>query len=156
LGQSGRRTLLEQLPEVRSTNDLDLFIRAEVLADLEQTQAVAAAIKRLGYAAVEEAKYMQWARSVEDGWILQEVKIDLLVGPLGELRSRMKIKEPRVRPQGDVQLHAHSVEEALRIDDSAVPVPVVGRRSNGESCQTTVWVPHAFPYLLMKLFAFRD
>jgi hypothetical protein len=33
LAGTGQRTLFDQLPEPRSTNDLDLFLRAEVLAD---------------------------------------------------------------------------------------------------------------------------
>jgi hypothetical protein len=39
-----QQMLFDQLPEPRSTNDLDLFLRAEVLADLDRTRLVAEAI----------------------------------------------------------------------------------------------------------------
>jgi len=58
LTEMRQQTLLSELPEVRATNDLDMFLRAEVLADLQRTKAVADAIKRLGYEVVEEAKYL--------------------------------------------------------------------------------------------------
>jgi hypothetical protein len=78
LTSTGQQTLFDQLPEPRSTNDLDLFLRVEVLADLGRTRVVAEAIRRLGYTAVEEAKFLQWKREVLVGGIPQEVKIEEL------------------------------------------------------------------------------
>jgi hypothetical protein len=40
-------TLFHELPEVRATNDIDLFLRAEVLADLSRSREVVDVIKRL-------------------------------------------------------------------------------------------------------------
>lgn len=156
LDQTGQRTLFSQLPMPRATNDLDLFIRADVLCDLTTMQSVADALARLGYEPVHEARYMQWKKSIDISGQPQEIKLDLLVGPLGAFRSRLHVKWPRVRPSGDIKLHAHAVEEALHIDESPIAIPVVGQRSNGEPCQAQVHVPQPFTYLLMKLFAFRD
>jgi hypothetical protein len=64
LNSTGQQTLFDRLPELRSTNDLDLFLRVEVLADLSRTRLVAEAIRRLGYTVVEEAKFLQWKREV--------------------------------------------------------------------------------------------
>ncbi|MEZ5951963.1 MAG: hypothetical protein R3C12_22805 [Planctomycetaceae bacterium] len=36
LRQSGERTLLQQLPEPRATNDIDLFVRMEILVSAER------------------------------------------------------------------------------------------------------------------------
>src|SRR3954452_18305261 len=47
LEATGQRTLFDRLPEPRSTNDLDLFLRTEVLVDLGRTRQLAAAITRL-------------------------------------------------------------------------------------------------------------
>lgn len=157
---TGQRTLLDWLPEPRSTNDLDLFLRVEVLADLGRTQLVAEAIRRLGYTAVEEAKYLQWKREILVGSVPQpqEVKIDVLVGPLGEHRQKLHVKKPRVRPKGktDINFHAHAVEEAIHVEDEPIEVTISGRRSTGQPCVGTVYVPQAFPYLMMKLHAFED
>jgi hypothetical protein len=154
---TGERTLFDRLPEPRATNDLDLFVRAEILADLDRTTEIARAIRRLGYEPVEEARYLQWKRVVQSGGVPKEVKIDLLVGPLGAFRTRLHVSAPRVRPRGkSIEFHAHSVEEALGIDETPLGVVVDGTRTGGEPYRATVFVPQAFPYLMMKLYAFDD
>lgn len=95
----GARTLLDHLPEPRATNDLDLFIRADILVDLERTKPLAEAIGRLGYEVVDEVKYMQWRKEISIHGVLQEIKLDLLVGPLGTNRRKLHVKSPRVRPK---------------------------------------------------------
>jgi hypothetical protein len=156
LVETAQRTLFDRLPSPRATNDLDLFIRAEILASLAQTRELADAIRRLGYEPVEEAKFFQWKRLLDVGGMSQEVKIDLLVGPLGEFRNQLQVKSPRVRPKGDIQFHAHCVEEALQIESNPVVITLDGQRTGGEPFQGTVFVPQAFPYLMMKLSAFCD
>jgi hypothetical protein len=156
LVRTGEQTLFSELPDVRATNDIDMFLRAEVLADLTRTREVADAIRRLGYQVVEEAKYLQWRRPVAVGGVEQDVKIDVLVGPFGAYRGGMRVSPPRARPKGDVRLHAHMVEEALRLEERPIGVPVEGLTSDGRPYGGTVYVPEAFPYLLMKLHAYGD
>jgi hypothetical protein len=156
LTSSGKQTLFSELPEPRATNDLDLFLRVEVLVDLERTRLVAQAIQRLGYRAVEHAKFLQWEREVTRGQPGQVVKIDVLVGPLGDHRTNFRITRPRVRPKGDVEFHAHETEEAIHIEDDPITIAVSGQRSDGSSCEGAVEIPQAFPYLMMKLHAFDD
>jgi hypothetical protein len=151
-----QQTLFDRLPEPRSTNDLDLFLRTEVLIDLKRTREVAAAIRRLGYTVVEAAKFLQWKREVVVAGLRQEVKIDILVGPLGAARKKLTVNMPRVRPKGNIQFHAHAVEEAVHIEDGPLAVTVTGSRSTGEPHTGTVFIPQAFPYLMMKLHAFED
>jgi len=156
LANTGQQVLFDQLPEPRSTNDLDLFLRVEVLADLDRTRTVAEVIRRLGYTAVEEAKFLQWKREVLVGGIPQQVKIDILVGPLGEYRKKLHVKLPRVRPKGTIEFHAHAVEEAIPIEDDPTLVTVNGMRSTGAPHACPVQIPQAFSYLMMKLHAFED
>ena len=40
LAATGERTLLGSFPEARATNDLDMFLHAEVLSDLDRTREV--------------------------------------------------------------------------------------------------------------------
>lgn len=157
LAAHGTPTLFAELPEPRATNDIDLYLRVDVLADAGRTQALVAALGRLGYAPVEAAKYLQWRRPVAVGGATQEVKLDLLVGPLGPRRADLHVKPPRVRPKGaGVTLHAHQTDEALFLEERPVAVAVAGVRTGGEPYAATVHVPEAFPYLLMKLSAFAD
>jgi len=156
LAKTGERTLFDILPEARATNDLDLFLRAELLADLARTKEVREAILRLGYTHVEEAKYLQWKREFVVDGVAQEVKIDVLVGPLGAFRKKLKVSMPRVRPKGTIQFHAHAVEEAVCVEEQPIVVEVAGLRSSGAAYRGMVNVPQAFPYLMMKLHAFAD
>jgi hypothetical protein len=156
LARTGEPTLFVELPEVRSTNDIDMFLRAEVLADLSRTKEVADAIKRLGYAPVEEAKFLQWRRPVVVAGVMQEVKLDVLVGPLGPYRKKLKVVPPRARPKGTIEFHAHTTEEALHIEDEPIRVELEGLASDRQPYRGAVFIPEAFPYLLMKLHAFGD
>jgi len=152
--ETGLRTLLTELPVPRTTNDIDLFLRADVLVDVSAMQRMFHALTALEFQAVESARYFQWVRKLSDA---HEVKIDLLVGPLGELRSQLKTnKPPRVRPKGDVQLHAHATEEAIEIDTRSAILTLEGNCTDGTAYSTQVYVPQAFTYLMMKLFAFDD
>lgn len=154
----GTRTMLNVLPGVRSTNDLDLFLRAEMVADLGRMKSVRETLDRLGYRPVEEAKYMQWVRDITRAEVVQEVKVDLLMGPPGPYTARLKINGPRVRPKGDsgLCLHAHLTPEAVGVEEGPVAVPLTGPRSTGEHFSGTVYLPQVMPYLIMKLFTFRD
>ncbi|MFZ5830827.1 MAG: hypothetical protein ACOY3P_12100 [Planctomycetota bacterium] len=156
LDETRERTLFSELPMPRATNDLDLFIRADVLCDFQTMTEVAAALDRLGYEAVPEARYMQWTKQFELQGQEREIKVDLLVGPLGKYRERLHVEGVRARPTGSIKLHAHTVEEAVHIDESPVVVRISGNRSNGVPAQAAVHVPQPFTYLMMKLFAFRD
>jgi hypothetical protein len=156
LAATGARTLLDSLPAERATNDLDMFLRAELLSNLHRTREFRDAILRLGYKPVEEAKFLQWKKKIDVAGVQQEVKIDVLVGPLGRFRTKLKRSLPRVRPKGDIQFHAHAVEEAISLEDQPITVEVRGARSNGDLYRGNVEVPEAFPYLMMKLHAFAD
>lgn len=153
----GERTLFDTLPAPRATNDVDLFLRAEVLADAERAAAVADAIHVLGYEAIPGAEYYQWIRTMKLDGRPREVKLDLLVGPTRGVRSKLHGDTRRVRPKGkSVGIHAHPTEEAIGIEDDPIPVPVAGRRSDGSEYGGTVLIPRAFPFLMMKLHAFDD
>jgi hypothetical protein len=147
---SGTRTLLrpELLPDNRTTHDIDLFLRAEVVVSASRMMSVRRALDRLGFAAVPGSEYLQFAKAVEP---VGSIKIDFLVGPLGDLFDPKLVKrdDRRVRPKAFGGLHAHPLDEAIAVEEhtSAVPLGDTG---------VSVEVPQPFTYLLMKLLAFRD
>ncbi|HZP84375.1 MAG TPA: hypothetical protein VFB21_22265 [Chthonomonadaceae bacterium] len=152
------RTLLATFPAARSTNDLDIFLRTEILTDADRARQLAGVLHRLGYTVVEIARYYQFEKAFDT----KRVKIDLLTGPESLFdRSLVRI-EPgrgsrRIKPrQKGVGLHAHSTEEAIAIQDSPVEIPIEGYRTTGEQYSGSICLPHPFTYALMKLFATRD
>ena len=140
-------------PEARATNDLDVFLSAEVVTDSASMGIFRAALEKLGYREIESAKFYQVVKPIGAG---QQVKLDLLAGPLGKYEERVKKDVRRVRPLPSVNLHARRVDEALGIEESCTEIELAGHLSSGETHQGTVFVPQPFSYLLMKLFAFRD
>lgn len=60
--QLDARTLLQEWPEPRSTNDLDLFLRPELLIESAKLRPLAEAIERLGYQVVPGAEKYQFLR----------------------------------------------------------------------------------------------
>lgn len=140
------------LPVARTTDDIDLILRAEIVTDSASMQRIRNALDQLGFTVVETAKYTQFVRPMSPG----QVKIDLLAAPLGELASRVPKDARRVKPRPRVQLHASKLEEALAVDRHAISIPIQGLLSSGQPHRVEVLIPQAFTYLLMKLCAYRD
>ncbi|MDR1291731.1 MAG: hypothetical protein LBK06_11080, partial [Planctomycetaceae bacterium] len=53
------RTLFDNLPFARSTEDIDFFVPLEILCSLEQCKKILSVLELLEYKFIEEAKYMQ-------------------------------------------------------------------------------------------------
>lgn len=157
LRRSGKRTLLPQLPEPRATNDIDLFVRMEVLVRVEAVRTLQRQIEQLHYEPVKGAEYFQWIRNEADD---RQVKIDLLCGPMGDFSTQLHTNSlPRVRPKAPrntLRFHARQTDEAIELDARAVALDIEGRRPDGTTTTWTIQVPHPFTYLMMKLFAFDD
>ncbi len=154
---AGVRTLLplSRLPIARTTQDIDLFLRAEVLACKEDVLRIRRALDSLGCSVVPGSEWLKFKRSVGS----TEVLIDLMVGPLGRHASSIHRKGLRARPKdisGETGLHAFATDEALGIEDHPMRIPLSGVRTDGATAGCDVLIPHPFPYVLMKLGALRD
>jgi hypothetical protein len=112
-----------------------------------------AALDSLGYAPIETARYYQFAREVEYLGQTRSLKIDLLARVPGTTaeRAALKADSRRVRNRRFSQLHAHATPEAVTVEEALLPVAI---SASGQSA--TVFIPHPFSYLLLKLFALRD
>ena len=145
----------ELWPAPRATEDLDVLLRTEVLVDADRMRSIRAALDRLGYLPIPEAKYMQFVKTFGGG---RFVKIDLLTGPLGTFADdpRLRVDDRRVRPRKSVQLHAHRTDEATGFQENTLVIPLSGVLSSGEAYEAVAHIPQTFTLLLMKLHAFRD
>jgi hypothetical protein len=148
------RTLfaVNDLPSARTTEDIDLILRAEIVTDSSSMKSIRDVLDHLGFTVVETAMYTQFVRPMSPG----RVKIDLLAAPLGEFASRVQKDARRVKPKPSVGLHASKLEEAIAVERHGILIPIQGQLSSGKPYQTDVLIPQAFTYLLMKLCAYRD
>jgi hypothetical protein len=157
LASTGATTLIpsDRWPEARSTNDIDLLLRPEIVARVEHMRRIRDALDRLGFEPIETARFYQFVKKLGEA---RSIKIDLLAGPLGEHGDPkyVKIDSRRIKPKPGVNLHAHRTDEAIAYDIDPVSVPVAGTRSDGQRARSEVAIPQAFSYAMMKLFAFRD
>lgn len=155
--QKGLRTLFQEWPTVRSTNDLDLFLRPELLIDSVKLKPFSEAIFRLGYRVIPGAEKYQFIKPGPGGADAGSIKIDILTGPQSHFAgTRVKVDSRRARPNPSVGIHAHPVNEASTLEKGLLPETVVGNLSSGEAWQAEVLLPHPYTFLMMKLFAFRD
>ncbi|TMA72746.1 MAG: hypothetical protein E6J77_25045 [Deltaproteobacteria bacterium] len=101
------RTLypIDELPAARTTNDADIFLRADVVADVGRMRRIRDILDDLEFEPIESAKFMQFAKTVPEGVI----KVDLLVGPLGDYATKVRLDTRRVKPPSSVGLHARRV-----------------------------------------------
>jgi hypothetical protein len=153
----GMRTLLREWPELRSTNDLDLFLRPELLIQSAKLKPLAKAIARLGFQVVPGAERYQFVKSGPGGTDAGSIKIDILTGPQRCFQgTRVRTDARRARPNPSVGIHAHPVDEAPTLEEGLLPVTLAGELSSDEPCQAEVFLPHPYTFSMMKLFAFRD
>lgn len=153
----GPRTLLREWPEPRSTNDLDLFLRPELLIHPAKLKPLSEAITRLGYRIVPGAEKYQFVKSGHAGDKPGGVKIDILTGPQNRFEgTAVRTDARRARPNPSVGIHAHPVSEVSTLEEGLLPITVTGRLSSGQPFRTEIFLPHPYTYLMMKLFAFKD
>jgi hypothetical protein len=153
----GMRTLFQEWPEPRSTNDLDLFLRPELLIESAKLQPMAEAIARLNYQVVPGAEKYQFVKLGPGGTVAGSVKIDILTGPQDRFQgTKVRVDARRARPRPSVGIHAHPVDEAFTLEEALMPVLMSGKLGSGEPWEAEVFLPHPYTFLMMKLFAFRD
>lgn len=152
-----KRTLFQEWPEPRSTNDLDLFLRPELLIDAGKLKPLAQAIARLGYRVVPGAEKYQFVKPGPGGGAAGSIKIDILTGPRARFEGTgVKADLRRARPNPSVGIHAHPVDETPTLEEGLLPETLAGTLSSGLPWQAEVYLPHPYTFVMMKLFAFRD
>ena len=151
------RTLLDQWPEPRSTNDLDLFLRPELLIESSRLKPLVSAITDLGYQVVPGAENYQFVKLGQGGTHAGSVKIDILTGPQSCFQgTQVKADTRRARPKPSVGMHAHPVDEALTLEEGLLSILLAGTLSSGDTLESEIFLPHPYTFSMMKLFAFRD
>ena len=152
-----KKTLFNELPEPRSTNDIDLFLHAELLLNSERLEPLAHALTTLGYQVIPTAAKYQFIKPGPDGDLKKGIKIDVLTGSTRRfINTHVKFDKRRVQPKPSVELHAHPCEEALTLEEGATTHEIDGVLSNGSPFGGSVLLPHPFTFLSMKLHALRD
>jgi hypothetical protein len=155
--ESGETLLLSAIPPLRSTNDLDLFLRTELLADSNRLKPLRDALDRLGFTVILSAQNYQFARKFTWGDREWDIKVDLLARePDPATYPSLKFDSRRIKPDPSAGIHAHTTPEAVAVEDEATPLTVSGKRTNGEEYDGTIYLPSSYAFLLMKLFALRD
>lgn len=159
--QDSEHHTLRLVPEARSTEDLDIFFSVEVMSEVENAKTIRQVLDELGYSVIEGRENYQFDRQVSHRGQNRSVKIDLLAPVPGneEEAGNLRIKDRRLRPKGFKGLHAHPAPEALTLNESLLEVKLAPRQAPMEisnSPTVSVFVPHLFTFLMLKLFAYRD
>ena len=137
--------------EPRTTADIDIFLETHIVASLEQMQSIRAALDSLGYAVIEEVKFLHFEKLFGPN---ERVELNFLTGPIDNqtLAAQVKFNRPRVRPKGNVELHAYLTNDAIGLSEQLIDIDEIGTSTGVKN----IFVPHPSTFLLMKLHAFRD
>ncbi len=150
--QTNAVTRFEEIPQARSTNDLDLFLSVEIITSAEKIEKIRDALEKLKFEPI--APFFQFRLPITFEGQDLPVKIDLLAAPpeTDEQRKLVKINKPRIRPKKAKNIHGYLTEEALTIEENLLPIDILGEGDE----PLEIYLPHPFSYLVMKLFALRD
>ena len=86
---------------IRSTNDLDIFLTAEMVVDVAGFASLKAVLSKLEYTALQKAEYFQFEKQVVVYGEKRNVRVDLLAAPPREAdEAKVKVSGIRVRPKG--------------------------------------------------------
>lgn len=140
-----------ELPEARSTNDIDTFLKTEIITNGAKLDIIKAALNELGFKPV--APYFQFAVPIDDKNPELKVKIDFLAAlpSTNEEKQLVKINKPRIRAKDSHKMHGYLTEEAVTLEENLIELIVTD-----ENNSIDVFLPHPFTYLVLKLFALRD
>lgn len=153
LRESGTRTLIENFPMARATQDLDFFLTLSLFVQKEQGRAVRALLDRLGYD--EHNKHYQFGKPFDPLNPEIKVKVDLLARtPRSD--EGILVKPPRVGSGAGIDLHGRETPEGFAVEEHCVRLPLQGVRSDGVAVETGILVPHAYAWLNMKVRAAHD
>ena len=152
IAASGQRTLGGNTPVTRSTEDIDLVLSEAFISDPVHTKQIRATLTDLGYTVVTGRENFQFEKAVALSGRSQSIKIDWHTGPVSdENAGKVKVAGRRTRPKHIKGLHAHTTNEAVFVEDSAMSINVAD-----DDSPAIVRVPHPFAYLMLKLFALND
>ena len=155
--ESQTQTLFERVPASRATEDFDLVLRLELLADLPKMTAFRAALDGLGYQVVQSAQIYQFIKPNTAWGGARDVKVDLLAREPSEGDPALWTDARRVKPSASQSpLHARLTPEALAVEDTPLEVMLEGNRTDATQARGSILLPCAYAMYLMKLFAFRD
>jgi hypothetical protein len=143
--------------QIRSTDDLDLFLSSRLISDLSGIKGLKQVLTRLGYQVLPEAKNFQFFKQITIFGQPRTVKVDLLAAPPDVAdQSKVEIKKPRIKPKGAEGIHAFLTPEALGIDIGKQPVDIKKLGSRLRIKNQVLFIPSAYNYLILKLHAFED
>ncbi len=139
----------------RSTQDLDVFLSADLIVDAEAMEQLRDCVAELGYKPL--SPYFQFIRVVERDQREVKVKIDLLAAPPRDAdRAAVKVSKPRIRPVDAKGIHAYLTDEAEGIDRGRLALDLSSVPGAEGLDDTTIYVPSSYNYLILKLHAFDD
>ncbi len=154
LRESGARTLINKMPTARATQDLDFFLRMEIFVQTERGKAVREVLDELSY--TEHTPKWQFSKALRaEATAGEKIMVDLLArSPVSG--EPVDVRNHRVGSRSGISLHGHETPEAFAVEDSPMQIPVRGALSTGVEIEASVFVPHPYSWINMKVKAAHD
>ena len=138
----------------RSTEDIDLFLTADIIVDYKKVTEISSVLSKLNYEVKTE--FFQFKKNVQYMGASRGIEVDILTEPPKEEdREKVKIKKPRVKPLESKNFHAFMHNEAYLLSKFLVKTSSYVEPDLQEKFKN-IYLPSCFSFLVMKLYAFRD
>ena len=157
--EQGEQTLIEAVPPARATQDFDVLLSLEVLADDEKRLLIRTALSAIGFEVEKGKEYLHFFKPKSGGEGKRDVKIDFLAPPAPPADRKLKVKAFRVGSKNasdKSKLHGYKTPEAELLLGELLTLQLEGQGTGGDARTVQVNLPHPFSLVLMKLRAFRD
>lgn len=143
---------VREIPEARSTSDLDIFLSVEIVTDADKMSALRDVLLESGYTSAAGAEHYQFQKAMIYRGTQRSMKVDLLAPPPRDpdLLAKVRVDVRRIRQRETKGIHAHTTPEAFSIGESVTSLEL------RETPAIRVLIPHPYSFLLLKLYAHRD
>ncbi len=150
------RTLITvgELPAVRPTQDIDLFLLIELFLKKERGATFRNLLNGLDY----KPNKPNWKFGKPLGSAFPahvEVILDLMARSPQE-DENVKYDDMRVGKKSGTDLHGRNTPEAFAVEDVPLKIDVSGTRTDGMEIDAEVLVPHSYAWLNMKVKTAHD
>jgi uncharacterized protein (DUF952 family) len=147
LRDSNQTTLLTELPEVRATQDIDVFLNLQLWIEKERAIAYRAMLLRLGY---EVAVHSWRFRKPYPDTQKRFIKLDIQARTPRE-GEKVNVRDGQVGKKMGTDLAGYHTPEAFAVDDLPLRLLLSYNNVNG-----SVLVPHPYAWLNLKVAAAYD
>ena len=139
---------------MRPTQDIDFFLLIELFMMREQGTATRSLLDKLAYQ--EYTPKWQFDKPLGSEFPAESKVIVDFLARSPRVDENVKFDGRRVGKDSGTGLHGRHTPEAFAVEDAPLQISIKGTKTNGDDTQTSIFVPHVYAWINMKIMAAHD